>query len=216
MDIVDNESQTNFPPITDVNSDAMKRFFKLSFRHSEGDLDLQKYIFQYAIQNGYLKINPEEIPSKPKWMDELTVPHNHQHVEGINLSFQDIWDTMTNSFKNDHIPENLKVKITSHIISKDIYYQFLPREGRKQTTESESDGPNDIHASHLRRYAVLKENTGIPVLNNMYTEIFTIAENHATTDESHNNDSSFENQTRLPALIHGWERNHPGKKFLKS
>lgn len=199
-------------------SPAQRQAFSLfyfSFQYSQGDLTLQADIFRWLRMSN--QINKSLLtPSFLKRI--LTINPPKGHTGGYNRNTNRIYRALTHTWEEltavleDPVPQkdHVLTNCLKGILERDLYYQNknTPRPDRLITSNSFPDSDDDPRASHLRRYAVLKQKTKHQVFDQFYSEIGDFLD-QSICETGRGKLIGY----RFFKLIELWEKNHPGHNF---
>lgn len=215
--MLENLHYTNTQILRDMSPAQRQAFslFYFSFQYSQGDLTLQADIFRWLRMSN--QINKSLLtPSFLKSIMTINPPKGH--TGGYNRNTNRIYRALTHTWEEltavlgEPVPQKDRVltNCLKGILERDSYYQdkITPRAGRLITSNYLPDCDDDPHASHLRRYAVLKQKTKHPVFDQFYSEIGDFLD-QAICETGRGTLIGY----RFFNLIELWEKNHPGHKF---
>ena len=217
-------------------------FYRSSFQHSQGNQPLQEKMFIWAEKQGLLNgfTIPKDMPDDIR--NNFKMPALHTERGGKRGT--GLWDFRMASpwrglhcivthaeapylkgsedqkefdrIRNIRNPDDLVFLIAEEVIKRDLEYQNKERAGR--TSPTQDDGPQDPHASFIRRYGLFLASPGNPIFQELYRQmheiikyyknsnfkVFQIRERLRQRDLMH----------RINTLANSWERNHPGQRFF--
>lgn len=209
--------------------------FYQSFRHSQGNPDLQDYLAEY-IARQYRPSDFDSIEALKKKLDgkiaKMRVPKNHINGTSINgvateltpaaaymahNGFNERWDfqvTVLGHVLGEKINKNpsfINVASNEDLLNA-ITREILLREIRFQESErpNREDG-SDSHDSILRAHAFNRKTTGSSSFDKLYGGIRSLLE-EASTSPQRSTNLVLGLFVKLQEL---WEKNHPGQKFLQ-
>ncbi len=226
----------NRPTLTPQES-AMRKFFRGTFRSSQGHIGLQEDITNWAIVRS--KVPIMDIPRHaPFYILDLLPPtqHKESNDERIKVERANAWARLHLGIQNrDRIDEEaLLPNILSETLKRELKFQIMGRPQR--TTE-------DIFESYLRKNTILGEPASSPEMTDLATELkgpleelraepfekLIPEEIKSATDflsklypstNPINEDiigtflASWRDRKVLAFVEFLWERNHPGQSFF--
>lgn len=196
------------PEAPDVK--LLSRLFFLSYKFSQGNVRIQKYIFEYLKTKHLNWRFSEEL--KEALITNLfdtfqrfagnSKVHEEQNIEETDQSLRDEVNYLSHVFNKDLENKNLIKILTDSVVELD--YKYLIRRGGRPRSESHGLTPaTDPFLSHLIYYGFLGHNTGAEEYNGMFREI---------TDYIRFGNLSEEDLNRLKEIIFVWNEKHPDQQ----
>ncbi len=145
---------------------AFRQYFRESFRFTQGSFTNQKVVTSWVVASGLM---PDvELPRRmPSYLKTVAPPGAHlqrsseERKDDLDFAYREVVRITKDGAKAT--PEYLAGNILGGMLQMELKYQLRGRYGRR---------PNDdMFDSYMRRYLILGEATGSPILDKLALEL---------------------------------------------
>ncbi len=184
----------------------LKQLFYLSFRYSQGSMDVQDKLFSWLVKNRYIDKNQVTEDTR-SFITSITYPgKNHVEDDTVKGSLDKMWDYLNRADGNYN--GNLEEDIAEGIIRRDLKY--LEDEGRPNRNQENlvvPDSQNDPHASFFRKFILHGQSSGHVAFDTLFSSIRQNV-NTSQTEEW------LKIKDDLQKLSSAWQEHHPDHSFF--